>query len=83
MKPKALDTQVLQSRHPDVEGLGRLLHGRFRHKLRGTARTWCRDKEPADGVCKWRERLEKYDPTTGASILDLQARICRIARSRR
>ena len=22
--------------------------------------------------------LEKYDPTTGASILDLKARICRI-----
>ena len=80
MQPKALDMPVVRSRYSDVEGLGRLLHGWLCHKLRGTACAWCRDKQPTDGVCTWREMLEKYDPTTGASILDLQARKCRIDR---
>ena len=59
----------------NAEKYGRMLHSWMRHKLRGTARTWVKDKEPGQGLQTWRDMLTKYDPSTGASLLDLQQRI--------
>ena len=51
-------------------------------KAQGLARQWCKDKDPGNGIQTWRDMLAKYDPTTGASLLDLQKRICSVKRGK-
>ena len=59
----------------NAERYGRMLHSWMRHRLRGTARTWNKYKDSSHGLQTWRDMLGKYDPSTGASLLDLQQRI--------
>ena len=72
----------MQQKYPDHDSMWRLLHGWLRHKLRGLARQWIKDKDPGLGIQTWRDMLAKYDPTTGASLLDLQEKICVVKRAK-
>ena len=65
-----------------TEGNAKKLHGWLRHKMRGVARQWVKDKDSAEGIQTWRDMLTKYDPTSGASLLDLQKRICIVRRGK-
>ena len=80
LQPTTMEATTIRARYPGSDALARQLHGWLRHKLKGLARSWCKDKDPADGIETWRAMLETYDPTTGASLLDLQAKICRVER---
>ena len=81
-QPGVIDQRLMQQRYPEHDSMGRLLHGWLRHKLRGLARQWIKDKDPSLGIQTWRDMLAKYDPTTGASLLDLQEKICVVKRAK-
>ena len=78
---EVLDMFTAESKFNDLEVKSRKLNGWMRHKLRGVSRLWCKDKDPVRGIQNWRDMLAKYDPTTGASLLDLQSNICQVKRA--
>ena len=79
-QPAHLPMDEVRARYPSSDAQGRQLHGWLRHKMRGLARQWVKGKDPAQGVQTWRSMLEKCDPTTGASLLDFQQKICEVKR---
>ena len=68
-QPELVDIKVAERLYPNLESLSRQLHGYLRHKLKGVARLWFKDKDPARGVQNWREMLQKYEPSLGPRCL--------------
>ena len=81
-QPQQIDMKKAEAHVTGAERLGRQLHAWLRLKLRGLARTWLKDKDPANGLQTWRDLLARYDPSTGSSLLDLQERICTVKRAK-
>ena len=80
-QPGVIDQIPMQQKYPDHDSMGRLLHGWLR-QLNRLARQWIKDKDPGLGIQTWRDMLAKYDPTTGAFLLDLQEKICVVKRAK-
>ena len=82
LQPSVVRVADAEVEFGETDRKARKLHGWLRHKFRGLARIWVKDKNSADGIQTWRDMLAKYDPMTGASHVDLQRKIMLVRRAK-
>ena len=69
------DATLQQKYGSKLDAINREIHGFLTAKMKGVSKNWLKSQVQGEGLKVWRAMLQKYDPTTGSTMLDMQRQL--------